>query len=125
MRSWRLRGLDVLTNRETTGLLGLALLVGVAVGVGGAILIWLVRTASEWVDELIGHGDSAQPLLWLAVVPIALFAAWWIADRWSPESSGGGVPETAAALSVHGGYLSTLSIPIKSIASALTLGGGG
>ena len=124
MRRWRdIQG--VLTDRETTGLLGLALLVGVGVGVGGAILIWLVQAASHWVDELVGHGDDARPLLWLAVVPIALFCAWWIADRWSPESSGGGVPETAAALSVHGGYLSTLSIPIKSIASALTLGGGG
>ncbi len=120
-----MRGLAFLADRETTGLLGLATLVGVAVGAGGALLILLVSWVTRSVDDLVeGSGDTGY-LLWLGIIPIALFIAWWIADRWSPESSGGGVPETAAALAVHGGYLSTTSIFVKTVASAITLGGGG
>lgn len=113
-----------LADRETTGLLGLSTLIGVAVGVGAAVLILLVELVSGYVDTLT-TGDGLRYLVWLAVVPIALFAAWWLAHRFSPESSGGGVPVTAAALAVHGGYLSTKSIFVKTATSALTLGGGG
>ncbi len=101
------------------------MLVGVAVGVGATVLILLLQGLGGWLDDLTRGEASWRPFLWLAAVPLSLLIAWWIADRWSPESSGGGVPETAAALSVHGGYLSTKSIFIKTIASALTLGGGG
>lgn len=125
MRGWReFRGIGFLTDKETTGLMGLATLVGVAVGAGGALLILLVTWVGDRVDRVVEGGDY-RFLLWLAIVPIALFLAWWIADRFSPESSGGGVPATAAALAVHGGYLSTKSIVVKTVTSALTLGGGG
>lgn len=104
--------------------MGLAALVGVAVGVGAALLILLVTWVGDRVDGIVEGGDY-RFLLWLAIVPVALFLAWWLADRFSPESSGGGVPATAAALAVHGGYMSTKSIAVKTMTSALTLGGGG
>ncbi|MDH4116668.1 MAG: chloride channel protein [Acidimicrobiia bacterium] len=128
MKTWTRipeRGLAVLRDRETAGFLGISLLVGVGVGLGAALLVVVaegVDAAFEWLDETLFSGAA-----WfvLVSVPLGVTLAWWIARRFAPEVAGDGVPEAAAALAVHGGYMSTKSIPLKILVTALTLGGGG
>jgi chloride channel protein, CIC family len=119
------RGLAVLRDRETAGFLAISLLVGVAVGLGAALLVVVAESIAhmfQWVDDRWFDGAS-----WFALisVPFGVTLAWWIARRFAPEVAGDGVPEAAAALAVHGGYMSTRSIPLKILVTSLTLGGGG
>ena len=113
--------------RDTTGggFLAIALLVGVAVGLGASLLVYtldVVRETFEWSSENVFGGVIWVPLI---SVPVGLTAAWWLARRFAPEVAGDGVPEVTAALAVKAGYLSTKSIVFKTLATALTLGGGG
>ncbi len=117
--------LDFMRSADTGGFLGVAMLIGVAVGVGAAALVYTLE-AVEWLRrELVGSGSGLSSWGLLFTIPIGILLAWWIARRWAPEVAGDGVPEVAAALAVHGGYLSTRSVPLKIIATSLTLGGGG
>ena len=109
---------------ETARFLGLSLLVGVLVGAGAALLIWAV----EWVgagSAWMADGTSLGRLAILISVPLGLLLAWWIGAKVAPEVAGDGVPEATIGLAVHAGYLPTRSIPLKLVATALTLGGGG
>ncbi|MFO7548756.1 MAG: chloride channel protein [Acidimicrobiia bacterium] len=117
------RGTDLLRDRDAR-LLGISTLVGLAVGLGAFSLVWAlhgVELAFEWAAHEVGDPR------WFPVitVPLGILGAWWVARRFAPEVSGDGVPETIAGLTVGGGYLSTRSIPMKIVATALTLGGGG
>lgn len=119
------RGLAALRDREGGIFLGIALVVGVAVGFGAASLIWVldgVEAIFHFLGDLLAGGAE-----WfvLVSVPLGLLAAWWVARRFASEVAGDGVPEVTAALAIRAGYLSTKSIPLKIIATALTLGGGG
>ena len=114
----------VLTDRETTGFLALAALVGVGAGVGAATLVTVI--------DLIGVGfgeveEFAGGQRWwvLVAVPMGLWAAWWLARRFAPEVEGDGVPDVIAALAIHGGTIRGRVAPSKILATALTLGGGG
>ncbi len=128
MKTWTRipeRGLAALRDRETAGFLGISLLVGVVVGLGAALLVVVAEGVAEgfhWINENLVGGASWFVLI---SVPFGVTAAWWIAKTFAPEVAGDGVPEACAALAVHGGYMSTKSIPLKIIVTALTLGGGG
>jgi CIC family chloride channel protein len=119
------RSLAALRDRDGGLFLGIALVVGVAVGFGAAALIWVLDGVEEvfhfFAETFAGGAD------WFVFVsvPLGLFAAWWIARRFASEVAGDGVPEVTAALAIRAGYLSTKSIPLKILATALTLGGGG
>ncbi len=119
------RGLAAIRDRQGGVFLGIALLVGITVGVGAATLIW-VLDGVETIFHVLGDvlANDAEWFV-LVSVPLGLLAAWWIARRFAPEVSGDGVPEVTAALAIRAGYLSTKSIPLKIVATALTLGGGG
>jgi CIC family chloride channel protein len=109
---------------ETARFLGLSVLAGVLVGAGAALLIWAV----EWVSagsSLLEDGTSLGRLAILVSVPLGLMLAWWIGAKVAPEVAGDGVPEATIGLAVHAGYLPTRSVPLKLLATALTLGGGG
>lgn len=116
---------SLVREQADTGFLLVSLLVGVLVGVAAAMVVWVLE-AVHWLFEELGHviGDGASWVV-LLTVPAGITAAWWLARRFAPEVSGDGVPEVSAALAVKAGYLSTKSIPLKIIATALTLGGGG
>jgi CIC family chloride channel protein len=119
------RSLAFFRDRETAPFLLMSLLVGVAVGVGGWALIralGAVQASFRWVDD---NWFAGARWFLLISVPLGVTTAWWIAHRFAPEVSGDGVPEAAASLAVRGGYMSTKSIPLKILATALTLGGGG
>jgi CIC family chloride channel protein len=109
---------------ETARFLGLSLLVGVLVGAGAALLIWTIEWVGQgfdWAAESASVGRYAL----LASVPLGLLAAWWVGAKFAPEVSGDGVPEATIGLAIHAGYLPSRSIPLKVLATALTLGGGG
>ncbi len=118
------RGLALLRDRDTAGFLGVSLLVGTAVGLGAAILVW-VSQAVVFLFEGMGDATSLDGWFPIVSVPLGLLLAWWLARRFAPEVAGDGVPEASAAIGVHSGYMATRSIPLKIAATALTLGGGG
>ncbi|HVR31735.1 MAG TPA: chloride channel protein [Acidimicrobiia bacterium] len=112
-------------QRADTGFLVISLLVGVVVGIAAAALIWVLE-AVEQIFHFVGDfaGEGAEWIV-LVSVPLGLFGAWWLARRFAQEVAGDGVPEVSAALAVNAGYMATKTIPLKIIATALTLGGGG
>ena len=116
--------LSSLVRQQTTAVfLGLSLVVGLMAGLGGAALIGsieLVRDGVDWLDGSLSWGRFI-PLL---TVPLGLFAAWSLAQRF-PELRGSGVPETTAGLAIRSGYVPTRSSYLKILATALTLGSGG
>jgi chloride channel protein, CIC family len=119
------RGLSVLRQRGDTGFLLISLVVGVVVGIAAAALIWVL----EVVESIFHAGGEllAGGAAWFALVsvPLGIGIAWWLARKFAPEVAGDGVPEVTVSLAVNAGYMSTKSIPLKILATALTLGGGG
>jgi CIC family chloride channel protein len=113
------------SNQEAVWFLTIAGLVGFLVGLAAAFL----STAIHWLAELFRTASdvfsAGSQYIVVFAVPLGLTAAWWIAHRFSPESSGGGVPETVEALVVRNGYLATKSIFYKLATTILTLGSGG
>lgn len=108
-------------------------LVGIGVGLGAAALVFLLDTFDRLLAPVFEplfdpatHGwfDPARALVF-ASVPLGLLLAWWIARRFAPEVSGDGVPETVAALTVHGGRMRARVGPLKVLTTALTVGLGG
>ena len=121
METW----VSALRNPASGGFLVVALLVGTTVGLGASVLIWVleaVESAFEWAGDTFAGGAAWFVLISL---PLGVLGAWWLARRFATEIAGDGVPEVTAALAVRAGYLSTKSIPLKIVATALTLGGGG
>jgi CIC family chloride channel protein len=117
--------LQFMRSPDTGGFLAIALLIGVAVGLGAAALVYALDGVEYLRDLFIEDGLDGARWGLLVTVPLGILLAWVIARKWAPEVAGDGVPEVSAALVVRGGYLSTRSIPLKIIATALTLGGGG
>jgi len=129
----KLPGVGVLTERQMGGFLVLAALVGVGVGLGAAGLVLLLEAIQNPLAPLLDplfHPEevgfwSLQRAWIFLTVPLGLLTAWWIAKRFAPEVAGDGVPETAAALAVHGGRIRKRVIPLKLLATAVTIGSGG
>ena len=109
-------------TRGAGSFLAAALVVGVFVGLAAAALVILVGELRRFTEGRIDDWGR----WWLLVsVPLGLVASWAIARRFGHEVESGGVTETMTGLSIHGGYLSTQSIPAKIAATAVTLGMGG
>lgn len=103
------------------GFLAMSALVGVGVGLGAAALISLV----EWLEGIfIPLVEQGRGWIFLTV-PTGFLLAWVIARRLAPEVAGDGVPEAITALEIHGGRLRARTIPLKIVATAATIGGGG
>lgn len=118
----RLPALGVLAERQYGGFLVLAALVGVVVGVGTAGLVWLLEGIHLVLAPLFAEEGRGWVFL---TIPTGLMLAWWIARQFAPEVAGDGVPEAAAALAVHGGQMRGRVVPLKMLATAVTLGSGG
>ena len=115
---------DLLARRGTTAFLLAALILGVLVGLGGAVLVWAI----EFSHDAFGALDSA--LGWgkwfiLLAIPLAFIISWSLDRRFGPGVASGGVTEAMVGVGLHGGYLPTRLIPTKIIATAATLGAGG
>ena len=109
--------------RRTTVFITLSLVVGFLAGLAGAGLIAAIDLVNRGTFELEAFSGLGRYMV-LLTVPVGLYLAWLLAQRY-PEVRGSGVPETTAALAVRAGYIPTRSIGLKILATALTLGGGG
>ena len=104
------------------GFLALSALVGVGVGLGAAALVSLL----DWVDDLLSPLGISRGTPWIFLtVPAGLTLAWFVAWRYAPEVAGDGVPESSAALAVHGGRMRKRVAPLKILATTATIGSGG
>ncbi len=117
------------------GLVPLALFVGAGAG-GGAIVFrdlisyftWLFTGRHEFSDA--GHvGSSHFPGLGVAfvvLVPVIAGLVYGpIVNIFAKEARGHGVPEVMLAVAERGGRISPMVALVKSLASALCIGGGG
>jgi CIC family chloride channel protein len=109
---------------STAGLIVMAAAVGAGVGVMTALLVWGIDVVSA-INERFAEALPVESVWVFIAVPLGLWAAWAIAQRWAPETSGDGVPDVIADLTVRGGYVRTRVMWIKTIATSLTLGSGG
>jgi chloride channel protein, CIC family len=115
---------DQFASRGTASFLIAALVLGVLVGLGAAILVWAIAGVA-WLWER--SEDALEWGRWLFVVsiPIGLLVAWGLDRRFGPGVGSGGVTEVIIGTSLEGGYLSTRLIPAKIVSTAATLGLGG
>ncbi len=109
---------------DTVAFLGVSVVVGVAVGAAAALLV-VTTDGVQWVFEELESLSSVGRWIALISVPSGLLVAWLLAHHLAPQAEGDGVPEAMEALALHGGYLPTSSVPVKLLATAATLGGGG
>jgi chloride channel protein, CIC family len=129
----KLPAVGVLAERQMGGFLVLSALVGVGVGLGAAVLVLLLEGIQSLLAPLLDPLFSPEEVgfwslqrAWIFLtVPLGLLIAWWIAKRFAPEVAGDGVPEAAAALAIHGGRMRKRVVPLKILATAVTLGSGG
>lgn len=118
----RIPAVGALAEKETGRFLLVSAMVGVGVGLGAAALVFLLEGVAELTSRLEIHEGSVWVLL---TVPAGFLAAWWIARSFAPEVAGDGVPEAAAALEVRGGHIRKRVFTLKTLATVLTVGGGG
>ena len=123
-----------IAERGTGGFLLLSALVGFGVGLGASGLVLLLEGIQSLLEPLLdpllqlrgGRAFGTQDAAWVFLtVPVGLFMAWAIAKRFAPEVAGDGVPEATAALAVHGGRMRKRVVPLKMMATAITVGSGG
>jgi CIC family chloride channel protein len=120
----RLPAVEVLTERETTGLLAVAAVVGGGIGVGAAGLVLVIDGIEQGFAALEEWAGGTRWWVFVAV-PLGFWLAWLVAQRLAPEVEGDGVPEVIAGLTIRSGRLRGRVVPAKMLATALTLGGGG
>ena len=120
---------------RSSGLLILALLVGVGGGLGAIAFRELIRLFTEVFS---GHADystagrvSNHWVPWLGAFFVVVSPAvagliyGSLVKRFAPEARGHGVPEVMLAVAERGGRIPGKVALVKSLASALTIGSGG
>ncbi len=115
---------DQFASRGTAQFLAAALILGVLVGLGAAVLVWAIDGV-VWIWESTNDGLGWGKWFWLVSIPLGLVISWGLNRRFGPGVSSGGVTETIVGATLHGGYLPTRLIPTKIAATAFTLGFGG
>ncbi|MBM9435319.1 chloride channel protein [Actinacidiphila bryophytorum] len=113
----------------------LALAVGSGAGLGAIAFRWLIRTftgALSGSADYAGAGHVANPHVpWLGhwfvlLAPVAAGLAFGpLVQRFAGEARGHGVPEVMYAVARKGGRIPPQVAVVKSLASALCIGGGG
>ena len=117
----------------------LALIIGVVAGLGAAVLTWGVDGVSGVLQHRVvgfeapGHGVTdtggwhppKRPWLLLLVLPGAGLLVGWIVTTFAPEAEGHGTDAVINAYHRKGALLRPRIIPVKLLASALTIGSGG
>ncbi|WP_035843738.1 chloride channel protein [Kitasatospora azatica] len=113
----------------------LALVVGAGAGGGAIVFRWLIKT---FTMLLSGHADysaaghAANPHvpwlgMWFVVLAPVVAGLLYgpLVQRFAREARGHGVPEVMYAVARRGGRIAPQVALVKSLASALTIGGGG
>ena len=120
---------------SNSGLLLLAVLVGLGAGGGAIIFRWLIKT---FTLVLSGHADyslaghAANPLVpglgrWFVIgAPVVAGLLYGpLVHFFAREARGHGVPEVMYAVARNGGRIKPQVAAVKALASALCIGGGG
>ena len=129
------RRLVGLLRESQGGLLAMSLLVGAGAGLGAVAFRWMIRT---FTLLLSGHADysaaghAANPHVpWLGrwfvlLAPVLAGLVYGpLVQRYAREARGHGVPEVMYAVARRGGRIAPQVALVKSLASALCIGGGG
>ncbi|MFV2072853.1 MAG: chloride channel protein [Thermoanaerobaculales bacterium] len=116
-----------------------AVLVGVVAGLGATFLTWGI----DWLGSILlgdavgfhvpGHGESAvttwtlpaRPWMLLIVLPLAGLVVGWIVQTFAPEAEGHGTDAVINAYHRGRAVIRKRVVPVKLIASMLTIGSGG
>ncbi|MBD3298975.1 MAG: CBS domain-containing protein [candidate division Zixibacteria bacterium] len=114
----------------TTALIALAVLVGLATGLGAAGFTWLVENARElffgYSRELLTQAVPFAWKYWIPIVPlIGGLLVGPIVYLYAREARGHGVPEVMVAVARMGGIIRPRVAAAKAIASAICIGSGG
>ena len=105
----------------------LALVVGAAAGLIGAVFRLVLVRADTLRDRLIvwAHGEA---LLGLALVVVAgaaaALVAAWLVRRFSPHASGSGIPHVEAVLRREASPAPYILLPVKFVGGVLAIGSG-
>ncbi len=120
---------------SNAGFAVLAVTVGAGAGLGAIAFRWLIRTftlALSGHADYSGAGHAANPhvpalgrffVLLAPVIAGLLYGP--LVSRFAPEARGHGVPEVMYAVARRGGRIGPQVAIVKSLASALCIGGGG
>jgi len=117
----------------------LATAVGVVAGLGAALLTWGVDGVSELLHgHLVGftapaHGAGApdtwspaeRPWVLLLVLPISGLVVGWLVQTFAPEAEGHGTDAVIEAYHRQRATIRHRVVPVKLLASMLTIGSGG
>jgi CIC family chloride channel protein len=105
----------------------LALVVGAAAGLIGALFRLVLVQADDLRDRVIGwaHGEA---LLGFALVVVAgaaaALVAAWLVRRFAPNASGSGIPHVEAVLRKDAPPASFVLLPVKFVGGVLAIGSG-
>ncbi len=118
-----------------TGLIVLAVVVGIGGGIGAIVFRWLIQT---FTLVFSGHADYSAaagepnpyvPFLGVAFLVVVPSIGGWLYGpliaRFAPEARGHGVPEVMLAVAERGGRIPMQVAVVKSLGSALCIGSGG
>jgi chloride channel protein, CIC family len=127
--------LAVWLRESPTGLMVIAVLVGIGAGLGAIAFRYLI---TGFTLVFSGHADysaagrAVHPWLpWLGITFVVLAPAVGgllygpLVDRFAREARGHGVPEVMLAVAAQGGRIRTRVAVVKSLASAICIGSGG
>ncbi|WP_414637567.1 chloride channel protein [Amycolatopsis sp.] len=122
-------------RESSTGLAGLAVLIGAGSGLGAVAFRWLITTFTHLFS---GHADysaaggQAHPWFpalgpwFLLIVPVLAGLVYGpLVYRFAPEARGHGVPEVMYAVAERGGRIPAQVTVVKAVASAMCIGSGG
>ncbi|MGQ4505921.1 chloride channel protein [Dermabacteraceae bacterium P13103] len=124
---------EVLHHRRS-GLVLMAVLIGIGAGLGALVFRWLIATFTYLFS---GHADYAatpgegNPLFgigpWFVIFAPVLAGLLYgpLVYFFAPQARGHGVPEVMYAVARKGGKIPAKVAVVKSLASAICIGGGG
>jgi len=116
-----------------------SILVGVVAGLGATFLTWGIN----WLGSVLlggvagfhvpAHGESsavtwtppARPWLLLVVLPLAGLVVGWLVQTFAPEAEGHGTDAVISAYHRGRAMIRRRVVPVKLLASMLTIGSGG
>ena len=94
----------------------LASVVGLFVGGSTALFLWCLRWSTDGLSVIPYH---------YAILPIALFLSALIVQYFAPDAKGHGTEKVIEAIHQRGGIIKPLVVPVKLLATVVTLAAGG